>query len=118
VFTMDEAARRPQVWANTPNPNEYGALEDWFRRIGEREGMTTAQTQASGWVGGGRVSGLTSPPLPAAEIMNRVVARTARQRGISEEEALRQMIRRQQALLSVGPNPAALAAGGLLGGDQ
>lgn len=118
VFTMDEAARRPQLWANMPNANEYAALENWFRRIGEREGMTTAQTQASGWVGGGAVSGLTSPPLPAAEIFNRVVARTARETGQSEQEVLRRMIRRQQALRAIGPDPAGLAARGLLGDDE
>jgi hypothetical protein len=105
VYTMDEAARRPQLWDSVPNENEYGALENWFRRIGEREGMTTAQTQASGWVGGGRVSGLQSPPLPAAEILQRVVNRTAREMGVEPREVLDRMIMRQQALRAQVPVP-------------
>lgn len=118
VFDMDEAQRRSTIWSNMPQENEYAALERWFGRIGEGMGMTPAQTQASGWVGGGRVSGLTSPPLPAAEILDRVIARTARERGLDPEEVLRRMIRREQALLAQGPDAAGLAGRGLLAEEE
>jgi len=103
VFTMDEAVRRPQLWDVAPNPNEYGALEQRFRRLGEDLGMTTAQAQASGWVGGGRISGLTSPPLPAVDVFQRVVNRTAAQEGRSPQEVLRGFIHRQNALRAAAP---------------
>jgi hypothetical protein len=103
VFTMDEAVRRPQLWDAAPNPNEYGALEQRFRRLGEDLGMTTAQAQASGWVGGGRISGLTSPPLPAVDVFQRVVNRTAAQEGRSPQEVLRGFIHRQNALRAAAP---------------
>jgi hypothetical protein len=103
VFTMDEAVRRPQLWDAAPNPNEYGALEQRFRRLGEDLDMTTAQAQASGWVGGGRISGLTSPPLPAVDVFQRVVNRTAAQEGRSPQEVLRGFIHRQNALRAAAP---------------
>jgi hypothetical protein len=103
VFTMDEAVRRPQLWDAAPNPNEYAALEQRFRRLGEDLGMTTAQAQASGWVGGGRISGLTSPPLPAVDVFQRVVNRTAAQEGRSPQEVLRGFIHRQNALRAAAP---------------
>jgi hypothetical protein len=65
--------------------------------------MTTAQAQASGWVGGGRISGLTSPPLPAADVFQRVVNRTAAQEGRSPQEVLRGFIHRQNALRAAAP---------------
>jgi len=103
VFTMDEAVRRPQLWDAAPNPNEYGALERRFRRLGEDLDMTTAQAQASGWVGGGRISGLTSPPLPAVDVFQRVVNRTAAQEGRNPQEVLRGFIHRQNALRAAAP---------------
>ncbi|WKV16971.1 hypothetical protein [Microcystis phage MJing1] len=118
VFTMDEAVRRPQLWDNVPNPNEYGALEARFARLGDELDMTTAQTQASGWVGGGRISGLTSPPLPAVEVFQRVVNRTAQQTGREPQEVLRDFIWRQNALRSLAPVGGAGLGAGLLGGDE
>ena len=103
VFTIDEAVRRPQLWDAAPNPNEYAALERRFRRLGEDLDMTTAQAQASGWVGGGRISGLTSPPLPAVDVFQRVVNRTAAQEGRSPQEVLRGFIHRQNALRAAAP---------------
>jgi soluble lytic murein transglycosylase-like protein len=116
VFTMDEAVRRPQLWDAAPNPNEYGALEQRFRRLGEDLDMTTAQAQASGWVGGGRISGLTSPPLPAVDVFQRVVNRTAAQEGRSPQEVLRGFIHRQNALRAAAPVAIGVGANEELGG--
>lgn len=99
-ITMEDAFKRPVYWAGKPNANEYGAMEQYYKRLAAEAGMTPAQTQAAAWAGGGKITGLESvagdPFMRSVE--NRAI-KTAAERGISPAEALSQMMRGKAPLL-------------------
>jgi hypothetical protein len=109
-ISMDDAFKRPVFWAARPNPNEYGAMEQYYKRLAAEAGMTPGQTQAAAWAGGGPITGLESvagdPFMRSVE--NRAI-KTAAERGISPEEALSRMMRGKAPLLGLG-------GAGMLGG--
>jgi hypothetical protein len=101
-ISMDDLLKRPAFWASKPNPNEYAAMENYWKGLGRELGYPApAYGQASGWSGGGDVTGLKSvsaqPFLRAVE--NRMNL-TAAERGITPEEALSQFIRGKAPLLT------------------
>jgi len=102
-ITMKDALQRPVYWASKPNPNEYGAMEQYYKRLAAEAGMTPAQVQAAAWAGGGKLTGLESvagdPFMRSVE--NRAI-KTAAERGISPAEALSQMMRGKAPLLGFG----------------
>jgi hypothetical protein len=115
-LSMEDALQRPVYWASKPNPNEYAAMEQYYKRLAGEAGMTPAQAQAAAWAAGGPMTGLKSvagdPFMRAVENRANV---TAAERGISPAEALSQMMRGKAPLLSVG---GAATLGGLAATDQ
>jgi hypothetical protein len=100
-LSMDEAANIPTFWASQPNANEYAAAEEMYRRIGQRQGLPTADTQAAAWAGAGPLTGLgTSPSHTFPELLNERILFTAKMRGEKPDETLRKMITGRQPLLA------------------
>jgi len=114
-ITMEDALKRPVFWAGKPNPNEYAAMEQYYKRLAGDAGMAPGQVQAAAWAGGGKLTGLESvagdPFMRSVE--NRAI-KTAKERGISPAEALSQMMRGKAPLLGLG----GAVMGGLAAQDQ
>jgi hypothetical protein len=100
----------PTDYADTPNANEYGLLEEVFQDRARRMGVSPAQYQAGGWIGGGEMTGLGSPPLPFLQVLEDRVMRTATARGETPKKVYTDFLLRRAPLLGVG----GMAAGGLL----
>lgn len=108
-MSMDDALKEPGYWLARPNPNEYGALEKYYQDIGREYGMQAAPTQASAWVGGGKLTGLGSDEsLPFIGFVEDRIKLTAEKRGMDPQDVLKRFIRGEMPLLSVG----GAAAGG------
>jgi hypothetical protein len=109
-LSMEEALKRPAFWAGQPNPNEYAALENYWRDLAQRKGLATGQGQAAGWTGGGELTGNRSSSLtqvnPILQVTEDRIARTAEARGLTKAQVLKQLIRGKAPLLSV---PAGVA---------
>jgi hypothetical protein len=106
-LTMDDAVNQPTMWAGMPNPNEYAALEGYYKSIADELGITPAQVQASAWVGGGHVTGLASAADETfLHSFQGRVFNTAHHTGQTPAEVVRKMIRGEQPLLSGGPGMA------------
>lgn len=101
-LSLKQALERPGFWYSVPEKNEYAAMERYYADLARRRDMTTAQAQASAWVGGGERTGLVSEPVPLLRIIENRIRLTAEQRGERPVETLRKMIRGQAPLLSVG----------------
>lgn len=95
----------PTDWADVPNANEYGLLEEVFQDRARRMGVAPAQYQAGGWIGGGELTGLGSPPLPFLQVFEDRVARTATARGETPRKVYTDFLLRQRPLLGVGAVP-------------
>lgn len=104
---------RPTDWADVPNANEYGLLEDVFQDRAKRMGISPAQYQAGGWIGAGELTGLGSPPLPFLQVLEDRVMRTATARGETPRKVYTDFLLRRAPLLGMG----GLLTGGLLGED-
>jgi hypothetical protein len=115
-MSMDEAAKRPAFWQSVPKDNEYGAMENYYHGLGKEMGLTTGQTQASAWVGGGKVTGLASDESkPFLGFLEDRVNLTAQKTGMDPEEVLRRFIRGEGRLLALPLAAGGVAAGGLVG---
>jgi hypothetical protein len=93
-LSMSEAKNIPSFWATMPNPNEYAAAEDFYRAIGKKRGMPTADAQAAAWAGGGELTGLgTVPTHTFPEMLNERVLYTSKMRNENPEDTLAKLIR-------------------------
>jgi hypothetical protein len=102
---------RPAHWQAQPRENEYAALEQYYKGLGRELGLTPAQTQASAWVGGGRLTGLASDESkPFLRFLEDRINLTAEKRGETPKQTLKQFIRGRAPLLTVPPVMGALAA--------
>jgi hypothetical protein len=111
-----DAAARPAWWQAQPKANEYGAMEKYYQGLGKDLGLTPAQTQASAWVGGGKLTGLASDESkPFLRFLEDRVDLTAEKRGVTTKQALRDFIRGKSPLLGFG---GAAAMGGLAAQDD
>lgn len=112
-MTMKEAQETPAYWRAQPKKTEYGAYEDFYRGLSDE--LRPAETQAAAWSGGGDITGLQSEQAASLEdvFLQRAV-HTARTRGISTEQAIKEHIRGVRPLLGVG---AAVGAMDLLAPD-
>lgn len=87
-LTMDQAVQDPKWWEGMPRANEYKALEDYYKGLGDELGMTTAQTQASAWVGGAPVTGVkTDEAKTALGLLMDRFNNTAYRTGMTPQEA-------------------------------
>jgi hypothetical protein len=102
-LTMQDAKNIPSFWASKPNENEYAAVENFYRQLAREHGLAPADAQAAAWAGGGKLTGLGSPPAKTfPEMFNERVAYTARMRGEDPKDTLRKMILGQAPLLGLG----------------
>lgn len=109
--SMADALKQGSAWQAVPKDNEYGALEDFYRRIGKEQGLTTAQTQASAWVGGGKHTGLASDESkPFLRFLEDRIHLTAKKKNMDPKDVLKQFIKGDMPLFANGG--AAVAHGG------
>jgi hypothetical protein len=106
-ISMDEAVKNPTWWEDQPNvKSEYPAMEQWWKGIGADLNKDPAQAQAGGWIGGGGVTGLGSPPETAAQSFEKRVQNTAYRTGATTSEAENNFWRGVHPLLSVAGGSA------------
>jgi hypothetical protein len=101
-LSMKDALKRPQFWEGAPNKNEYGAMEGMYQDIARRKGLSTAQGQASGWIGGGDITDLGSSADPFLGVFEQKIRSTADKTGMQPRDVLRQFIRGQMTLKKKG----------------
>lgn len=102
-MSMDEAAKHGSLWQSVPKDNEYAHMEQFYRELGRELGMTTAQTQASAWVGGGHMTGLGSDESkPFIRFLDDRVHVTAAKRGMDPKDVLDKFIRGELELFRDG----------------
>jgi hypothetical protein len=102
---------RAAHWQAQPKENEYAALEQYYKGLGRELGLTPAQTQASAWVGGGKLTGLASDESkPFLRFLEDRINLTAEKRGETPKQTLKAFIRGKAPLLTVPPVMGALAA--------
>jgi hypothetical protein len=100
-LTMEEAKEIPTFWVSQPSANEYAAIERFYKDVGGRYGLPTADTQAAAWAGGGKLTGLGTPPDKTfAQMLNERILQTALIRGEKPANTLKWMIRAQKPLLT------------------
>jgi hypothetical protein len=91
---IGDAASRAAWWQAQPKANEYGAMEKYYQSLGKDLGLTPAQTQASAWVGGGKLTGLASDESkPFLRFLEDRVNLTAEKRGDTTKQTLKDFIR-------------------------
>jgi hypothetical protein len=109
--SIDDAANRAAWWQAQPKENEYAAMERYYQSLGKDLGLTPAQTQASAWVGGGKLTGLASDESkPFLRFFEDRLNLTAEKRGETPKQTLKKFIRGKEPLLTVPPVLGALAA--------
>ena len=71
AVSMDDAVKNPTWWEDQPNvKSEYPAIKQFnWKGIGSDMNKEPAQAQAGGWIGGGGVTGLGSPPEDGGAII-------------------------------------------------
>lgn len=93
----------PPTWfKEAPTKTDYKAFEDLNRRLAKDLGISPAAAQAALWLGAGQATGLGSPPVAFMKILEGRLAETAKKRGISREQALKDFIRGNAPLLQFG----------------
>ena len=101
---MSDAAGRAAWWQAQPKPNEYAAMENYYKSLGKDLGLTPAQTQASAWVGGGKTTGLASDESkPFLRFFEDRLNLTAEKRGETPKQTLKAFIRGKAPLLTAPP---------------
>jgi hypothetical protein len=102
-LSMKEAKGLPAFWADTPNKNEYAAVEQFYSDIAAKLGLAPAEGQAAAWSGAGELTGLGTPPDKTfAQMFNERVMYTSLLRNEAPEDTLRYLIRKQKPLLGFG----------------
>jgi hypothetical protein len=103
---IGDAASRAAYWQAQPKANEYAAMENYYKSLGQELGLTPAQTQASAWVGGGKLTGLASDESkPFLRFLEDRIDKTAEATGQAKADVLKRFIRGELPLLSVGAVP-------------
>ena len=108
--SMDEALNRGAFWGSKPLPTEYGAFEDYYKKIGNELGLSPAETQAAGWVGHGSTTGLESAPKSFMDFVEERILKTAKERGMDPRDVWRMAVEGKMPLLSAAGGAAALGA--------
>lgn len=102
-LSMEDALKQGSLWESAPKDNEYAALEHFYRGIGHDLGLTTAQTQASGWVGGGKLTGLGSDESkPFLRFLEDRIHLTAKKKGMDPKDVLKEFIHGRMPLFASG----------------
>lgn len=102
-MSMEDALKQGSAWQSAPNDNEYAALEHFYRDIGKELGLTTAQTQASAWVGGGSHTGLGSDETkPFIRFLEDRIQETAKKKRMDPKDVLKSFIKGEMPLFANG----------------
>jgi hypothetical protein len=116
---MGEVANRAAYWQAQPKANEYAAMENYYKSLGKELGLTPAQTQASAWVGGGKITGLASDESkPFLRFFEDRIEKTAEKTGRSKQQVLKDFIRGRQPLYAAPPLAALPLARGAWPDDE
>ena len=102
-MSMEEALRHPAYWVPAPNPNEYEAMELFFKGLAREAGLPPGHGQAAAWIGGGELTGLASDPNKVfMGFLEDQILKTAVKRGFDPKYVLKQFIRGDNPLLGLG----------------
>ena len=100
---LPEAVKRAAYWQAQPKANEYGAMEQYYKKLGQELGLTPAQTQASAWVGGGKLTGLASDESkPFLKFFEDRIHKTATETKMDPRDVLNEFIKGKMRLKSKG----------------
>ncbi len=102
--SMGEAQDRGAYWASKPLPTEYGAFEDFYRKLAQASDMTPAEAQAASWVGHGPMTGLDSAPKSFMDFMEERILKTARERNMDPGDVWRDAMRGIRPLTKLEDN--------------
>jgi hypothetical protein len=105
ITPMSEALdpEHAAYWTEQPNANEYAAMEHYYQGMGREMGMAPAETQASGWVGGGAKTGLASDSSkPFMGFLTDRIHQTAHETGMDPRDVRDRFIRGEMPLRHAG----------------
>ena len=109
TLSMEDALKRPSYWESKPNPNEYPAMEQYYKGLSGELGIDPAQAQASGWVGNGPLTGLkTDDTATWLQLWQNRINNTAMRMGKSPQEVEQGFWQGQHPLLTGGGSPGPL----------
>jgi hypothetical protein len=93
----------PAFWQAQPKSNEYAAMEQYYTSLGRDLGLSPAQTQASAWVGGGKLTGLASDESkPFLGFFQDRIYKTADQLKMDPNDVMKAFVRGNLALYANG----------------
>jgi hypothetical protein len=100
---LDEALNRAAYWQAQPKENEYGAMEQYYKSLGKELGLSPAQTQASAWVGGGKLTGLASDESkPFLRFFQDRIYKTANELKMDPNDVMDRFIKGEMTLRASG----------------
>ena len=100
---LDEALGRAAYWQAQPKENEYGAMEQYYKSLGQELGLSPAQTQASAWVGGGKLTGLASDESkPFLRFFQDRIYKTANELKMDPNDVMDRFIKGEMTLRASG----------------
>jgi hypothetical protein len=82
-ITMDDLVNWGPGWQSKPRENEYGAFEQYYRKIANELGIAPAEAQPGSWFGHGLMTGLRTAPKHAMDFFEEHVLKTARERNMN-----------------------------------
>lgn len=101
-ITMKEALQRPGFWEAAPKGAEYGAFEDFYKKIAAKRGMAPAEGQAVAWYGSGSEAGLRTAPRTFMQAVEDRIIDTAGKRNETYQQVLTDFLRGKKPLMGVG----------------
>ena len=102
-LSPEDAAKRAAYWQAVPKENEYGAMEQYYKRLAQESGITPAQAQAAAWVGGGHITGLASDESkPFMGFMQDRIMKTAGDTNMEPKDVLQKFVRGEMPLRASG----------------
>jgi hypothetical protein len=117
-LTLKDALKNPTYWESAPNANEYKAFEAVQQKLAAKQGMSPAEWQARMWVGGGKQTGLASPPEPFLKTFAARVQYTAHRMGADPVDVLKAFIGGKIPLLEIGAGAVGLGAAASATNDE
>lgn len=101
-INMKDALQRPGFWEAAPKGAEYGAFEDFYRKIAGKRGMAPAEGQAVAWYGSGSEAGLRTAPRTFMQAVEDRIIDTAGKRNETYQQVLADFLRGKKPLMGVG----------------
>ena len=93
LMSFDEAAQYPGFFADKPNANEYGHMEDITNELAREVGLTGPQFQAALWMGAADRTGVDPTSQGTfMDLFRRQVAKRAKETNRTDEEVLEDFI--------------------------